>query len=147
MVTAAGTSLSPSASVGTLGSAGLKGAALLSRAKAASKSVGKIPIVGGVKDRLERKAKEEIKGVGSKAGNLVKDAVRGRSSGDAYGKGMTAVVESGAAGFGELELLEEREKQLRFRKGKPFDSVDITGFQLEDVMACKTGKKAVDKVS
>lgn len=115
------------ATAGALTSAGGTAAGLV--AKAVS-----LPGGGKVKGKLVEAGKKAWGEKGSDAvGGLVKY----------LGKG-TAVAAAGGAVGGEHK---EVEREKREKEKKKLTEVDVTGFELEKVLKCETGKRKVDHVS
>lgn len=98
---------------------------------------------------LQKKATEAIvayvgKGV---AGMAIGGLVGGGGAGGGAG-GAGTEEERRAEGEAERRQEEEqrgREKERVGKRGKKLDEVEVTGFELEKVLACATGKKKVDR--
>ncbi len=66
------------------------------------------------------------------------------------GGGPAATEEERRKAEAELERKQEeeqrgREKERQNKRGKKVDEVEVTGYELEKVLACETGKKKVDR--
>ncbi|GAA6007933.1 hypothetical protein JCM11491_006545 [Sporobolomyces phaffii] len=157
-VAAGGTAL---ASLTSFGSAVVGGttAAVTGTAEAVTGSVAaavtfaakanRIPGSGKVRGKLVDAAK---KAVGAKASdrNLQESIVRYITS-TAGGAG-TAGVAKGKEKYAELRHKDEEETEQKFlqekerkKAKKELDEVDVTGFELEQVLRCETGDKKVDQ--
>jgi len=85
--------------------------------------------------------------------DAAKAAVLGKEGGAA--EGVDRVVRylargtAGAAGAGLVGPgmgREEEERRRKEKEGEKLGEVEVTGFELEKVLKCETGKKKVDKV-
>lgn len=105
--------------------------------------VSRLPGGTKVKGKLVEAAKNTVLGAGGEAvrEKVVKYLGRGTAA---------ATIVAGALGGTAEEENRGREKERKEleerRKGKKFEEVEVTGYKLEDCLACKTGKKKVDNV-
>lgn len=127
-------------SASTVTKLGTTGVALVGRAS-------KLPGGEKVKSKLVDAGKKLLLGTG---GELVREKVVKYMSGSGISTGVAAGVIGTAAISTDIEIESEerkRAKVLEERKGKKFEEVEVTGFELVQVLKCSTGKKNVDQVS
>lgn len=116
--------------------------ATASAASAASLATKALSLPGGkkIKGKLVEAAKTNV---GTRGEVIIPKVVKYFETATA----ASGLARNGLIGGGAVASAEVEGETGRKHKGKPEAEVDVTGYELEKVLKCQTGKAKLDKVS